>query len=43
MIDLENIIYSYEGVTALDNITLHIEKGEAIALMGPHGAVNPLY
>lgn len=38
MIDLENIIYSYEGVTALDNITLHIEKGEAIALMGPNGS-----
>jgi len=38
MIDLTNVYYSYEGVNALNNITLHIDKGEAVALMGPNGS-----
>lgn len=38
MIEIKNVSYSYSGVTALQNISLHIEKGEAIALMGPNGS-----
>lgn len=38
MIELEDVSYSYSGVTALQNINMHIEKGEAVALMGPNGS-----
>jgi len=38
MIEINNVSYSYSGVTALQNISLHIEKGEAIALLGPNGS-----
>lgn len=37
MIDLIDISYSYEGITALKNINLHINRGEAVALMGANG------
>jgi len=38
MIEINNVCYSYSGVNALNNINLHIEKGEAVALMGPNGS-----
>jgi len=38
MIELKDVSYSYSGVTALQNINMHIEKGEAVALMGPNGS-----
>jgi cobalt/nickel transport system ATP-binding protein len=38
MIDITNVYYSYEGVNALYNVNLHIDKGEAVALMGPNGS-----
>lgn len=38
MIDIQNVSYSYDNVTALKNITLNISKGEAVALMGPNGS-----
>lgn len=37
MIDLKEVSYSYEGTIALKNINLHIEKGEAVALLGANG------
>ena len=36
MIELSNVTYSYSGVLALNNISLNITKGEAVALMGPN-------
>lgn len=38
MIEINKVNYAYEGMNALSNINLHIEKGEAIALMGPNGS-----
>lgn len=38
MFELKNISYSYEGKEqALDGISLHIEKGDAVALIGDNG------
>jgi len=38
MIDLTNVSYAYEGIAALKDVDLHIEKGEAVAFMGPNGS-----
>ena len=39
MINIKNVSYSYDAeVTALKNISLHIEDGEAIALIGVNGS-----
>lgn len=38
MIDLKNVSYSYGKSKALDNISLKINKGEAVALVGPNGS-----
>ena len=37
MIYIKNVSYAYEGISALKDVTLHISKGEAIALLGPNG------
>jgi cobalt/nickel transport system ATP-binding protein len=38
MIEMKNVSYAYEGICALKDVTLHISKGEAIALLGPNGS-----
>jgi len=37
MIELKRISYDYSGTAALKDITLHIKKGESIALLGANG------
>jgi len=37
MIDVIDVSYAYSGRSALRHINLHIEKGEAVALMGANG------
>jgi len=38
MIELNEVSYTYSGIPALNNITLRIDKGEAVALLGPNGS-----
>jgi ABC-2 type transport system ATP-binding protein len=37
-IRIENLTKKFEDVTAVDNLTLEIEKGELFGLLGPNGA-----
>ena len=38
MIEIKDVTYSYENISALCKINLHIEKQETVALMGPNGS-----
>ncbi|MBA8981062.1 ABC-type cobalamin/Fe3+-siderophores transport system ATPase subunit [Clostridium saccharobutylicum] len=38
MIKLQNISFTYKNKTALDNVNVQIEEGEAIAIIGPNGS-----
>ncbi|OFW60869.1 MAG: hypothetical protein A2W01_11815, partial [Candidatus Solincola sediminis] len=38
MISVENLSKEFNGIKALDRVTLQIEKGEAFGLIGPNGA-----
>jgi ABC-2 type transport system ATP-binding protein len=38
MIDVQNLIFEYPGLRALDDVTLYIPQGGITALVGPNGA-----
>lgn len=38
MIEIENATFKYREKIALDNIKVHIKKGESIAIIGPNGS-----
>jgi ABC-2 type transport system ATP-binding protein len=38
MIDLENLTRKFGNLTAVDNVTLHVERGEVFGFLGPNGA-----
>jgi ABC-2 type transport system ATP-binding protein len=38
MIDIENLTRTFGNLTAVNNLTLNVEKGEVFGLLGPNGA-----
>jgi len=38
LLELKNITMKFGGVTALNEVNLHVNKGEIAALIGPNGA-----
>lgn len=40
MIDAENLTRKFGNLTAVDELTLHIDKGEVFGFLGPNGAGN---
>jgi ABC-2 type transport system ATP-binding protein len=38
MIDTHNLTRKFGDLTAVDNVTLHVEKGEVFGFLGPNGA-----
>jgi ABC-2 type transport system ATP-binding protein len=38
MIDVENLTRKFGILTAVDNLTLHVERGEVFGFLGPNGA-----
>ena len=38
MIDIDNLTKKFGDLTAVDNLTLHVEEGEVFGLLGPNGA-----
>ncbi|HME55917.1 MAG TPA: ABC transporter ATP-binding protein [Candidatus Lokiarchaeia archaeon] len=38
MIDIENLTKKFGDLTAVDNLTLHVDEGEVFGFLGPNGA-----
>lgn len=38
LLDVNNVSVQFGGLRALDNVSLHVEKGDFIGLIGPNGA-----
>ena len=38
LLELSNVVMRFGGVTALNEVNLHIDKGEILGLIGPNGA-----
>ena len=38
MLKVENVFLEFDGLKAVDDVTLHVEKNSVTALIGPNGA-----
>ena len=38
MLQLENVTKRFGGLTAVDSVSFHVEKGQIVGLIGPNGA-----
>ena len=43
MIKIENATKSFQGINAIENLSLSIEKGEILGLLGANGAGKSNY
>ena len=41
VLHVENVTMQFGGVVAVDNLTLDVNEGEIVALIGPYGAGKP--
>ena len=37
LIELRNVVFSYAGHTVVDGVSLQVDRGELVALLGPNG------
>ena len=42
MIETENLTRKFGDITAVDNLTLRVDKGEVFGFLGPTGQEKPL-
>jgi ABC-type branched-subunit amino acid transport system ATPase component len=38
VLEMRSVRKEYDGVTALADVDLHVERGQLVALLGPDGA-----
>lgn len=38
LLNLDDVAFAYDGDVALDHVTMHIDPGQAVALIGPNGS-----
>ena len=38
LLNLDDVAFAYDGEVALDHVTMHIDPGQAVALIGPNGS-----
>ena len=38
VLELENVTMQFGGVVAVDSFSMHVDRGEIVALIGPNGA-----
>lgn len=41
MIEVKNLVKTFDGFTALDSATLTVPRGAVYGLVGPNGAASP--
>lgn len=38
LLNLDDVAFAYDGEVALDHVTMHVDPGQAVALIGPNGS-----
>ena len=43
LLSIEKVTKSFGGLTAVSNVSMHLNKGELVGLIGPNGAGKTTY